>query len=94
MNSLFPIKIDIPDNYGLNYYHIFYQKKIVCFLFSNDKIKGISNEHREYFLGEIKKDEKTISIYYVEIDALYNSKIKIDVSGNEFDKRNKNEYLG
>ena len=91
MDSLFPIKIDIPD-YLSSYGWIFHRKKI-CFLFSsNDKIKGIDMEYRTYFLGEIKKDEKKFLIYYIEIETNSYSKIKIEVSDSSFFLKIRDDY--
>ncbi len=84
MDSLFPIKIDIPENRS-SYLHFFNRNKICFLLSSNDKIIEIHVENNNYFLGEIKKDEKVFYIYYVEIfDISQNSNIKIDIADKSF----------
>ena len=90
MDSLFPIKIDIPDSKNQKSfvpYYIFHRNNNkICFLLSsNDKIIEIHVKNHNYFLGEIKKDEKVFYIYYVEIfDISQNSNIKIDIADKSF----------
>ena len=89
MDALFPIKSSIPDDIGfdtsINPLVNILKRSVSysIFLLSseeniNEKNVGISN--KIYYLGEIKKDGKNISIYYIIVPNEYNSenlKIKI-----------------
>ena len=79
MENLFPLKIEIPDR---NYLYMFYRTTI-CFLFSHEiheKIdKELEKKANSYHLGEIVKEGKNFSIYYLEItNPSMNFEIKIN----------------
>ena len=62
MDSLFPIKINIPDCYS-NYN--------ACFILSheeNEVIKVLNRDNKVYNLGKISKNGKFFLIDYVDIE--------------------------
>ena len=90
MDSLFPLKVNIPDKLELDNYDRFnkFKKKkeeiMICFLFSTStKVEEIKiySENKIYPLGEIIKNGKNLFIYYIEV-VYSNIKIKIDISKN------------
>ena len=91
METLFPLKIDIPD---INTFQdpASYLFKIINgpakrlnFLFANDSnIIKISEKNNIYLLGEIKKDDKIFSIYYIEIYDRIDKDIEIKILNNSF----------
>ena len=90
METLFPLKIDIPDintfqDSALNFFNIINDKKRLNFLFANDSnIIKISEKNNIYPLGEIKKDDKIFSIYYIEIYDRIDKDIEIKILDNSF----------
>ena len=80
LESLFPLKIDIPDYLSsLAFSYIGLNHTLFSFLFSSEvEFKDIKIEDRNkiYHLGEIIKTGKTFSVFYIE--ALYNSTFKIN----------------
>ena len=73
MDSLFPIKIDIPD-IDLNTIYqgsIFERKRTsICFIISreeNESLKIMNGKNKVYNLGKIEKDQKNVYIDYIEI---------------------------
>ena len=80
MDDLFTLKYDIPDNnmnsyetsYGkiLSIYGISRLKKVICFLLSyevNETILISATYNKNYHLGNINRNQKTISINYIEL---------------------------
>ena len=67
MENLFPLKIKIPDS---RYSYFIQPENIICFILSSEAKEKeilIKKGNNIYFLGEIKKNEKTFNIYYIEI---------------------------
>ena len=90
MDTLFPLKIDIPDINVSEDSHFIYQMlrgstRRLNFLFANDSnnIK-IGENSNIYQLGEIKKDNITFLIYYIEIYDRIMKDIKITILNNSF----------
>ena len=90
METLFPLKIEIPDINISEDSSLFYQMlrgstKRLNFLFANDsnKIK-IAENSNIYQLGEIKKNNRTFLIYYIEIYDRIMKDIEIKILNNSF----------
>ena len=90
MEALFPIKIDIPDinEKEKNYFPYFYREpKRLNFLFTreiNTKEININYKSKIYHLGNIIKNDKTISVYYIEIFDGYQKDIEIKILNDSF----------
>ena len=90
MEALFPIKIDIPDinEKEKHYFPYFYREpKRLNFLFTreiNTKEININYKSKIYHLGNIIKNDKTISVYYIEIFDGYQKDIEIKILNDSF----------
>ena len=86
MENLFPLKMKIPDTRSSSYYGIF-SKNIICFILcseAKEKEIIIKTQNNIYFLGEIKKDEKTFNIYYIEIYERDSKTLNIKILNDYF----------
>ena len=86
MENLFPLKIKIPDTRSSIYYGIFYKGNIICFILCSEAKEKeiITKAGNIYFLGEIKKDEKTFNIYYIEIYERDSKTLNIKIRNDYF----------
>ena len=89
MEALFPLKIDIPDikEEKLFLHKLFSHEKRLNFLFTreiNPKEINIKYENKIYHLGNIIKNDKTISIYYIEIIFDFYGDIEINVLNDSY----------
>ena len=89
MEALFPIKIDIPDinEKEKNYFPFYREPKRLNFLFTreiNTKEININYKSKIYHLGNIIKNDKTISVYYIEIFDGYQKDIEIKILNDSF----------
>ena len=82
MDDLFPLKVNIPDEFEQDNSEHLIVSNIVCFIFSTqDKAEEIRIDslNKIYPLGNIIKNEKTHYIYYIETYSS-NPEIKIEIS--------------
>ena len=90
MEALFPIKIDIPDINEKEKHYFSYkyrEPKRLNFLFTreiNTKEININYRSKIYYLGNIIKNDKTISVYYIEIFDGYQKDIEIKILNDSF----------
>ena len=83
MENLFPLKIKIPDSR----YFIFHPENFICFILSSEAKEKeilIKKDNNIYFLGEIKKNEKTFNIYYIEIYERDSKTLNIKIRNDYF----------
>ena len=82
LESLFPLKIDIPDNEIYLGLKCIFKNTEFVFLFSSEvefKDIKIVDRNNIYFLGDIKKNGKTFSIFYIEVYDNQNLTFKINI---------------
>ena len=101
MENLFPIKIEV-DDYSDFLYPFFRSRFATCFIFSSqvkEKEIRIDDKNKIYNLGEIKKNEITFYIYYIEFYGyLPESGINIKIPGDSLyikanENNNKKNFL-
>ena len=84
MENLFPLKIKIPDS---RYSFYFHPENFICFILSSEAKEKeilIKKDKNIYFLGEIKKNEKTFNIYYIEIYESDSKTLNIKIRNDYF----------
>ena len=94
MDALFPLKIDIPDinekkefpdafHLIINTLRVAPLKRVNFLLTKEAEIKGIKYyENKIYLLGQLIKNDKPISIYYIEIFDIIRKDIEIEFLNN------------
>ena len=94
MDDIFKLKYDIPDNDKNSFESFFYRaKNIICFLLSyevNETILISAKYNKNYHLGNINKNQKTISINYIELPYRDSDDLEIKINNKSlFIRENK-----